>query len=89
MSMRHSSKAQPTMRRILREKHGVWRGALFPDFAGAAETVASAFQRCGGHQKPSMSFDRDKFLDEHIRYRLTHLDVFHCALEIVSTQPEA
>ena len=38
--MRHSSKAQPTMRRILREKHGVWRGALFPDFAGAAETVA-------------------------------------------------
>jgi hypothetical protein len=33
--------------------------------------------------KTKHELDRDKFLDEHIRYRLTHLDVFHCALEIV------
>ena len=29
--------------RILREKHGVLRGSLFPDSAGAAETARSAF----------------------------------------------
>jgi hypothetical protein len=37
------AKLKPTMRRILLQDHGVWRGALFPDSAGAAETAASAF----------------------------------------------
>jgi len=27
------------LRRILHEKHGIWRGSLFPDSAGAADTV--------------------------------------------------
>ena len=36
---------KPSMRNLLRENHGVWRGALFPDSAGAAVTAASAFSR--------------------------------------------
>jgi hypothetical protein len=35
---------KPTLRRILREAHGIWRGSLFPDSAGAADTVKSLFQ---------------------------------------------
>ena len=31
------------LRATLREKHGIWRGSLFPDSAGAAETVRAAF----------------------------------------------
>jgi len=27
------------LRKVLREKHGIWRGLLFPDSAGAAETI--------------------------------------------------
>ena len=38
---------KPRMNQILRENHNVWRGTLFPDSAGAAETAASAFQRIG------------------------------------------
>jgi hypothetical protein len=34
---------KPTLRRILREDHGIWRGSLFPDSAGAADTVKEAF----------------------------------------------
>jgi hypothetical protein len=30
---------KPALRRILQEKHGVWRGSLYPDTAGAADTV--------------------------------------------------
>lgn len=30
---------KPTLRRILREDHGIWRGSLFPDSAGAADTA--------------------------------------------------
>ena len=33
---------KPTLRATLREQHGIWRGALFPDTAGAAETAAAA-----------------------------------------------
>ena len=40
------------------------------------------------HLKPSMSFDQRKFLDKHIRYRLTTLEVFHYALQIISTDPK-
>lgn len=28
-----------TLRQILRERHGIWRGSLFPDSAGAADTA--------------------------------------------------
>jgi hypothetical protein len=30
------------LRTTLREKHGIWRGSLYPDSAGAAETVKRA-----------------------------------------------
>jgi hypothetical protein len=33
------------MRGTLREKHGIWRGSLFPDLAGAAETALTVFQK--------------------------------------------
>ncbi len=33
------AKLKPKLREIIREKHGVCRGSLFPDSAGAAETV--------------------------------------------------
>jgi len=34
---------KPAVRRMLREKHGIWRGSLFPDVAGAAETANTLF----------------------------------------------
>jgi hypothetical protein len=34
---------KPRLRAALREQYGIWRGALFPDTAGAAETAAAAF----------------------------------------------
>jgi hypothetical protein len=34
---------KPTLLRYLRENHGIWRGSLFPDPAGAAETARTAF----------------------------------------------
>jgi hypothetical protein len=34
---------KPALRQILRQAHGIWRGTLFPDSAGAAETAKSAF----------------------------------------------
>jgi hypothetical protein len=33
------SALKPKLRGLLREKHGIWRGSLFPDSAGAAETA--------------------------------------------------
>lgn len=33
------SALKPKLRRLLRENHGIWRGSLFPDSAGAADTV--------------------------------------------------
>ncbi len=44
---------KPDLRTFLREKHGIWRGSLFPDTAGAAETAGSVFPTpkspaCGG-----------------------------------------
>jgi hypothetical protein len=35
---------KPRLRTILREKHGIWRGSMFPDSAGAAETAREAFK---------------------------------------------
>jgi hypothetical protein len=34
---------KPKLRTTLREKHGIWRGSLFPDSTGAAETAKSTF----------------------------------------------
>lgn len=34
-----------TLKTLLRERHGIWRGSLFPDSAGAAETAAMVFDR--------------------------------------------
>ena len=36
---------KPFLRNMLRENHGIWRGTLFPDSAGAADTARSAFDR--------------------------------------------
>jgi FRG domain-containing protein len=33
---------KPVFREALRERHGIWRGSLFPDSAGAAETARRA-----------------------------------------------
>lgn len=41
-----TAKLKPTLREILRETHGVWRGSLFPDSAGAADTAEAVF--CDG-----------------------------------------
>jgi FRG domain len=35
---------KPTVHAVLREKHGVWRGSLFPDSAGAADTARKVFE---------------------------------------------
>jgi hypothetical protein len=34
-----SAKLKPALWKLLRERHGIWRGSLFPDSAGAAETA--------------------------------------------------
>jgi hypothetical protein len=34
-----SAALKPELRRLLRDRHGVWRGPLFPDTGGVAETV--------------------------------------------------
>jgi hypothetical protein len=31
------------LKTVLREEHGVWRGSLYPDSAGAAETTKGVF----------------------------------------------
>lgn len=38
------AKLKCSLRKILREKHGIWRGSLFPDSAGAAETAGTIFK---------------------------------------------
>lgn len=38
-----SSAIKRELKHALREKHGVWRGSLFPDTAGAADTARSIF----------------------------------------------
>jgi len=39
------AKLKRSLRKILREKHGIWRGSLFPDSAGAAETAGTVFPK--------------------------------------------
>lgn len=41
------AKLKPELRTTLREGHGVWRGSLFPDSAGAAETAGAVFPADG------------------------------------------
>jgi hypothetical protein len=38
-----SASLKPTLRKILRESHGIWRGSLYPDSAGAAATANTVF----------------------------------------------
>ena len=40
------AKLKPELRRLLREDHCIWRGSLFPDAAGAAETVLKEVFPC-------------------------------------------
>jgi hypothetical protein len=40
---RIGASVKPALRTVLREEHGVWRGSLFPDTAGAAETARAVF----------------------------------------------
>lgn len=37
------------LKKILREEHGIWRGSLFPDFAGAADTARKVFPETGAN----------------------------------------
>lgn len=39
--------AKSAVQSILRERHGVWRGSLYPDSAGAAETASTVFRKSG------------------------------------------
>jgi hypothetical protein len=39
------AKTKPALRKVLRERHGVWRGSLYPDSAGAAITACRAFSQ--------------------------------------------
>jgi hypothetical protein len=41
------AKLKPTLREILRKRHGVWRGSLFPDVAGAADFAGEVFRHGG------------------------------------------
>lgn len=41
------AEVKAAMREFLRNRHGIWRGALFPDSAGAAETARSALDGPG------------------------------------------
>jgi hypothetical protein len=36
---------KPGLRRVLRERHGIWRGSMYPDSAGAAETAHDVFKQ--------------------------------------------
>ena len=47
------AKLKKEMRNTLHKKHGIWRGTLFPDTAGAAETASVAFPKepCGSRGK--------------------------------------
>lgn len=38
-----SADLKPRLRTILYEKHGIWRGSIFPDSAGAADTAKRVF----------------------------------------------
>jgi hypothetical protein len=38
-----SASLKPALRRLLRERHGIWSGSLFPDSAGAANTAGTVF----------------------------------------------
>ncbi len=40
-----SAKLKPILLKYLRENHGIWRGSLFPDSAGAAETAGTVFSK--------------------------------------------
>jgi hypothetical protein len=39
------AKLKCSLRNILRDDHGIWRGSLFPDSAGAAETAGTVFPK--------------------------------------------
>ncbi|MFZ5864089.1 MAG: FRG domain-containing protein [Nitrospirota bacterium] len=40
-----SARLKQKLRTNLRESHGIWRGSLFPDSAGAAATAATGFEQ--------------------------------------------
>ena len=39
------------LRQVLREAHGIWRGSLFPDSAGAAGTVCMEIPEMAVYQR--------------------------------------
>jgi len=47
-----SAAIKARLRTLLRETHGIWRGSLFPDSAGAAETAGMAFPEEQRRQEP-------------------------------------
>jgi hypothetical protein len=56
-----SASLKPALRRTLYEKHGIWRGSLYPDVAGAAETACTVFKKVTEQGvKPSAARDGAK-----------------------------
>jgi hypothetical protein len=45
-----NAKLKPILLKMLHEKHGIWRGSLYPDSAGAAETAHTVFQALASNQ---------------------------------------
>lgn len=56
-----SAAIKPALRKHLRDKHGIWRGSLFPDIAGAADTVKNAIfpDRFTKNEACHVTSDRD------------------------------
>ncbi len=46
-----SAALKPKLRTVLRERHNIWRGSLFPDSAGAADTAREVFNEKGTEAK--------------------------------------
>lgn len=50
-----SAKLKPKLRRVLRERHGIWSGSLFPDSAGAADTARAIFPDSASNQTQQLT----------------------------------
>jgi FRG domain len=48
-----SARIKPALRTVLRDQHGIWQGALYPDSAGAARTAADAFPKKAQRRSPA------------------------------------
>ena len=54
------AKLKEAVRRRLREEHGIWRGSLYPDSAGAAETVKQDIFLLASYSRPVRRSEQSK-----------------------------